>query len=98
MYGIPLPLGRPPIRDSLPLVDGGYLNRPEFSRYDLEGKTWIMEGHSVDPDIVVDNDPAHEYAGIDDQFNKAIEIPPSKGAAHAVSGMQPLTACAARTS
>jgi tricorn protease len=33
-----------------------------------------MEGHGVDPDYVVDNDPAREYAGIDDQLNKAIEI------------------------
>jgi tricorn protease len=62
------------IRGSLPLVDGGFLNKPEFSRYDLEGKTWIMEGHGVDPDIVVDNDPAREFAGIDDQLNKAIEV------------------------
>jgi tricorn protease len=62
------------IRGSLPLVDGGYLMRPEFSRYDLEGKTWIMEGHGVDPDIVVDNDPAREFAGTDDQLNKAIEV------------------------
>ena len=46
------------IRGSLPLLDGGSLMRPEFSRYDLEGKEWIMEGHGVDPDIVVDNDPA----------------------------------------
>jgi tricorn protease len=62
------------IRGTLPLVDGGYLNRPEFSRYDLEGKTWIMEGHGVDPDIVVGNDPAREFAGLDDQLNKAIEV------------------------
>jgi tricorn protease len=61
------------IRGSLPLLDGGYLNRPEFSRYDLEGKTWVMEGHGVDPDIVVDNDPARENAGVDDQLNRAIE-------------------------
>ena len=62
------------IRGTLPLVDGGYLNRPEFSRYDLEGKTWVMEGHGVDPDIVVGNDPAREFAGLDDQLNKAIEV------------------------
>ncbi len=62
------------IRGSLPLLDGGYLNRPEFSRYDAEGREWIMEGHGVDPDIVVDNDPAREYAGIDDQLNKGIEV------------------------
>jgi tricorn protease len=56
------------------LTDGGFLNRPEFSRFDLEGKTWIMEGHGVDPDIVVDNDPAREFAGTDDQLNKGIEV------------------------
>jgi tricorn protease len=62
------------IRGSLPLVDGGFMNRPEFSRYDNEGTSWIMEGHGVDPDIVVDNDPAKEYEGIDEQLNKAIEV------------------------
>ena len=62
------------IRGTLPLLDGGFLNKPEFSRYDIEGKEWIMEGYGVDPDIVVDNDPAKEFAGIDEQLNKAIEI------------------------
>jgi len=62
------------IRGSLPFLDGGYLRKPEFSRYDLEGKNWIIEGHGVEPDIVVENDPAKEYAGIDQQLNKAIEV------------------------
>jgi tricorn protease len=62
------------IRGSLPLLDGGFLNRPEFSRYDVEGKEWVMEGKGVEPDIVVDNDPAREFAGIDDQLNKAVEV------------------------
>lgn len=62
------------IRGTLPILDGGFLNRPEFSRYDLAGKEWIMEGHGVDPDIVVDNDPAKEFAGVDEQLNKAIEV------------------------
>jgi len=62
------------IRGTLPFLDGGFLNKPEFSRYDIEGKEWIMEGHGVDPDIVVDNDPAKEYIGIDEQLNKAIEV------------------------
>jgi tricorn protease len=62
------------IRSSLPLLDGGTLNKPEFAKYDVEGKEWIMEGYGVDPDIFVDNDPAKEYAGIDQQLNKAIEV------------------------
>ncbi|MFC1604500.1 PDZ domain-containing protein [Planctomycetota bacterium] len=62
------------IRGSLPLLDGGFLNKPEFSRYDLEGKKWIIEGRGVEPDIYVDNDPATEYAGIDQQLEKAIEV------------------------
>lgn len=62
------------IRGSLPLLDGSTLNKPEFSRYDIEGKEWIIEGVGVEPDIVVDNDPALEFAGVDQQLNKAIEV------------------------
>lgn len=61
------------IRGSLPLLDGGTLNRPEFSRYDLEGTSWVIEGHGVDPDIIVDNDPVKEFEGIDEQLNKGVE-------------------------
>jgi tricorn protease len=62
------------IRGTLPLLDGGVLNRPEFSRYDVVGKTWAIEGVGVEPDILVDNDPAREYAGEDQQLDKAIEV------------------------
>jgi tricorn protease len=60
------------IRGTLPLLDGGSLQKPEFATYARDGKSWIIEGYGVDPDIVVDNDPAREYAGIDDQLNRAI--------------------------
>ena len=62
------------IRGTLPLIDGGALNRPEFAHYDAEGKQFVIEGYGVDPDYVVDNDPAKEYEGIDEQLNKAIEL------------------------
>jgi tricorn protease len=62
------------IRGSLPIVDGGYLMKPEFAPYSAEGKGWIIEGTGVEPDIEVDNDPAREYSGVDDQLNKAIEV------------------------
>lgn len=61
------------IRGSLPFVDGGTLNRPEFGLFDIEGKEWIIEGYGVDPDIEIDNDPAREFDGIDDQLNRGIE-------------------------
>lgn len=60
------------IRGSLPIIDGGYLNRPEFAPYDSSG--WLIEGYGVDPDIEVDQDPALEYAGIDQQLNKGLEV------------------------
>lgn len=62
------------IRGSLPLIDGGYLNKPEFAHYDAEGKKWIIEGYGVDPDVLIINDPAKEYSGEDEQLNKAIEL------------------------
>lgn len=62
------------IRGTLPLVDGGYLMKPEFAVYSIDGKEWIIEGRGVEPDIYVDNDPAKEYAGEDEQLNKAIEV------------------------
>jgi tricorn protease len=61
------------IRGSLPLLDGGFLNKPEFSRYDITGKEWLIEGYGVDPDIVQDNDPAKEFSGVDEQLNRGIE-------------------------
>jgi tricorn protease len=61
------------IRDSLPLVDGGQFFKPEFAIYSKDGKQWIVEGHGVDPDIVVDNDPGKEFHGEDQQLDRAIQ-------------------------
>ncbi|HNW58862.1 MAG TPA: PDZ domain-containing protein [bacterium] len=62
------------IRGSLPFIDGGSLNKPEFSRFGLDGQSWIIEGHGVDPDVWVDNDPALEYSGVDQQLDTAIAL------------------------
>lgn len=61
------------ISGSLPFVDGGDLRKPEFTSFSSDTGEWIIEGHGVDPDIEVDNDPYREYMGQDDQLNKAIE-------------------------
>jgi tricorn protease len=60
------------IRGTLPLIDGGFINRPEFASYDETG--WPIEGTGVEPDIVVDQDPALEFKGIDQQLDKGIEV------------------------
>ncbi len=62
------------IRGSLPFIDGGTLSKPEFAHFDAQGKEFIIEGRGVEPDIRIDNDPAKEYAGEDEQLNKAIEV------------------------
>jgi tricorn protease len=61
------------IRESLPLVDGGQFFKPEFAVYSKDGKQWIIEGHGVDPDIIVDNDPGKEFKGEDQQLDRAIQ-------------------------
>jgi len=62
------------IRGSLPFIDGGQLMRPEFAHFAADGSDFIIEGWGVEPDIEIDNDPAKEYAGEDEQLNKAIEV------------------------
>ncbi len=61
------------IRGTLPFTDGGFLNRPEFAPYSKDGKSWVIESHGVDPDIVVDNDPTREFHGEDQQLDRAIQ-------------------------
>jgi tricorn protease len=59
------------IRGNMPLLDGGYITRPEFSRYDLSSR-WIIENHGVQPDIVVENRPEEVVSGKDPQLERAI--------------------------
>jgi tricorn protease len=62
------------IRGSLPFIDGGTLMKPEFAPYSKDGKEWIIEGYGVDPDIIVENNPAEAFMGKDAQLDKAIEV------------------------
>ena len=55
-----------------PLIDGGSVNVPEFGFGSPDGE-WIIEGHGVDPDIVVENDPASVLAGRDPQLERAVQ-------------------------
>jgi tricorn protease len=60
------------IRGFIPLIDGGYITRPEFSDYNLNSK-WVVENRGVAPDIEVDNRPDEVVRGKDAQLERAIE-------------------------
>ena len=62
------------ISGSLPYIDGTDVRVPFFTNYDAKTGEWIVENHGVDPDIVLDNNPIKEFAGEDEQLNKAIEV------------------------
>ena len=59
---------------SIPLIDGGSIVTPSYAPYDKDGKGFIIEGTGVVPDIIIENDPAEQYKGIDAQLNKAVEV------------------------
>jgi tricorn protease len=54
------------------LVDKGIATAAEFGVYGPEG-TWLIEGHGVDPDIVVDNLPHATFEGGDAQLDAAVK-------------------------
>lgn len=54
------------------LADGGLASAGEYGVYVSEG-VWIVEGHGVDPDIVVDNLPHATFKGEDAQLKAAID-------------------------
>ncbi len=53
-------------------IDGGSISVPTFGFYKKDG-TWGIEGHGVDPDIEVIDDPAKMVDDGDPQLDKAIE-------------------------
>jgi tricorn protease len=53
-------------------IDGSSVTAPTFAYYDLDG-TWGIEGHGVDPDLRVVDDPAKMQNGGDPQLDVAIE-------------------------
>ncbi len=53
------------------LIDGGAITVPTFAFYESDG-TWGIEGHGVDPDIEVIDDPALMVDGGDPQLDAAI--------------------------
>lgn len=59
------------ITDHGPLLDGGAIFVPEFGYADARGQ-WNIEGHGVDPDIVVEEDPTQVLKGNDPQLERGV--------------------------
>ena len=54
------------------LIDGGTVTVPTFRMYDPDGK-WFAEGHGVDPDIPVPEDPTALARGAEPQLERAVQ-------------------------
>ena len=59
------------------MIDGSSVSVPTFAFYETDG-TWGIEGHGVDPDVEVLDDPGvmkggPHNGGIDPQLDKAID-------------------------
>ena len=55
------------------MIDGSSVTAPSFAYYELDG-TWGIEGHGVDPDMKVVDDPALMVSGGDPQLDAAIAL------------------------
>ncbi len=64
--------GRIGLTGSPYLIDGGGLSVPTYRNYD-PGGGWFAEGHGVEPDIHVPEDPSRLARGTDVQLERAIE-------------------------
>ena len=55
------------------MIDGSSVTAPSFAYYETDG-TWGIEGHGVDPDVEVIDDPAQMVDGGDPQMDAAISL------------------------
>ena len=55
-----------------PLIDGGSVTVPTFRMYSPQGE-WFAEGHGVDPDVAVVDDPTQLARGTDPQLERGIQ-------------------------
>jgi len=61
------------IRGDKTFRDGGLTTQPEGGGWDPKGRVWLIEGHGVDPDVVLDLPPDGFLSGKDAQIDYAIK-------------------------
>jgi tricorn protease len=54
------------------MKERGYFNIPNAPFFE-DDSTWLIEGHGIEPDLEVINDPSKLVAGIEPQLDAAIE-------------------------
>lgn len=54
-------------------IDGGFVSAPTFGFWNVKGQ-WEVEGHGVDPDYDIENEPHVMVSGRDQQLEKSIEV------------------------
>jgi len=57
--------------DQPPFIDGGYISAPSTGFFNTDGQ-WDVENVGVAPDIQVEEDPAAQLAGHDNQLERAV--------------------------
>jgi tricorn protease len=55
------------------LIDGGHWNVPTSAFFEEDG-TWSLEGHGIEPDVAVAEDPARMVNGGDPQLDAGIRL------------------------
>ena len=73
VIGVPSWGGLVGILNGQTTIDNGTVQQSNNAFYNEKGQ-WLIENHGVDPDILLDNDPASASAGRDAQLEKAIEV------------------------
>jgi len=73
IIGVPSWGGLVGILNGQTTIDNGSVHQSNNAFYNEQGQ-WIVENHGVDPDILLENDPASASAGRDAQLEKAIEV------------------------
>jgi tricorn protease len=76
------------ISGSPDLADGGNVTVPTFRMFDPKGE-WFAEGHGVEPDILVNEDPTQLAKGVDPQLQRAIQEATARVAARPKRPAQP---------
>ena len=61
------------IRGEWRMMDGGYVTIPEEADF-APNSTWLVENRGVDPDYVVEDEPADLLAGRDAQLETAVSL------------------------